>query len=129
MDRIRLFAIGTLMMFALTAGAQQSSTPSGPTQNQNTVQTADPVEHHLKVLSEKLNLTPDQEDRARPILQEMHCSWQKAEHNQSLSSEQRAEQVKAAHMRADKQLREFLNADQKKTLDQLEQEHPEMRGK
>lgn len=133
MDRIRLLAIGTLVMFAGTAGAQQTSAALGAAekQSQSTTQSAtDPVERHLKVLTEKLNLTPDQEERARPILREMHDAAQKAEADHSLSDEQRMEQVRAARIKADKQLREVLNDDQNKTLDQLEQEmHPELHGK
>jgi periplasmic protein CpxP/Spy len=133
MDRIRLFAIGTLMMFALTAGAQQSATASAGTEKPNhgsTQNSTDPVEQHLKKLSEQLNLSPDQEDRVRPILQEMHDSMAKAEQDQSLSDEQRMAQKHAAFMKADGQIRPILNDDQKKTLDQLEQQmHPEMHGK
>ena len=133
MDRIRLLTIGSLMMFALTAGAQQTATASAGVerQKQSTMQSgADPIEHHLKVLSEKLNLTADQENRVRPILQQMHDAMGQAEQNQSLSDNERNAQKHAAFMKADGQIREILNDDQKKTLDQLEQEmHPEMHRK
>ena len=133
MDRICLLTIGTLMMFALTAGAQQTATASAGVERQNQSSTqsgADPIEHHLKVLSEKLNLTTDQEDRVRPILQQMHDAMGQAEQNQSLSDNERNAQKHAAFMKADGQIREILNDDQKKTLDELEQEmHPEMHGK
>jgi Spy/CpxP family protein refolding chaperone len=130
MDRIRLFAIGMLMMFALAAGAQQTASASSGIEKENhgSTQTAtDPVERHLKGLSEKLNLTPDQEDRVRPILQEMHDAMGKVEQNQTLSDDERKAQMHAAFMKADGKIREVLTDDQKKTLDQLEQEmHPEM---
>lgn len=133
MNRIRLFAIGTLMIFALTAGAQQTATASAGVEKDNhrsAQSSTDPVENHLKKLSEQLNLSPDQEDRVRPILQEMHNGWEKAEQNQSLSDDERKAQKHAAFMKADGQIREILTDDQKKTLDQLEQQmHPEMRGK
>ena len=132
MDRIRLFAIGTLMMFALTTGAQQAATTPAGTEKPNhssTQNSTDPVENHLKKLSEQLNLTPDQEDQVRPILQEMHDAMGKAEQNQSLSDDERKAQKHAAFMKADSQVREILNDDQKKTLDQLEQEmHPGSRA-
>ena len=125
MDRIRLFGMGTLMMFALTAGAQQSATASAGVEKENhssTQSSADPVENHLKKLSEQLNLSPDQEDRVRPILREMHDAMGKAEQNQSLSEDERKAQKHAAFMKADSQVRPILNDDQKKTLDQLEQQ-------
>lgn len=133
MNRIRLFGMGTLMMFALTAGAQQTATASagvGKDNHSGTQNSTDPVQNHLKKLSEQLNLTPDQEDRVRPILQEMHDAMGKAEQDQSLSDNERKALRHAAFMKADGQIREILNDDQKKTLDQLEQQmHPEVHGK
>ncbi|HTD55999.1 MAG TPA: hypothetical protein VK670_11500, partial [Silvibacterium sp.] len=69
-----------------------------------------------------LNLTPDQEDQVRPILREMHDSMAKAEQNQGLSEDERMAQKHAAFKKADSQIRPILNDDQKKTLDQLEQQ-------
>ena len=116
------------MMFALTAAAQQTGAVSGTTDNhsQSTQNSTDPVEQHLKKLSEDLNLTPDQEDHVRPILREMHDSMGKIEQDQSLSDDERKAQKHAAFMKADSQIRPILNDDQKKTLDQLEQQ---MHGK
>jgi len=119
MNRIRLLVMGSVLMLALSAAAQQ--TAGGVEQSQSSVPSVSPVERHLQVLAEKLDLSNDQRDKARPILQEMHESMQKADQDTSLSNDQRTEQVKAARMKADKEIREFLNDDQKKKLDQLEQ--------
>jgi len=128
MNHIRLLATGIVLMFALTVAAQTA--PSGAEQNQSSGPSMSPVERHLKVLSEKLDLTSDQQDGVRPILQEMHDSMQKADQDASLSNDQRMDQVKTARMKADKQIREVLSDDQKKKLDQLEQGmHPELHGK
>jgi Spy/CpxP family protein refolding chaperone len=124
MNRIRVFVTGSVLMFALAAGAQQTATAPAGADKQNHVSTQnspDPVEHHLQVLSEKLNLTEDQEDRARPILQEMHDATQKAEQDQSLSDDERKAQKHAAFIKADGQIRPILTDEQKKALDQLEQ--------
>ena len=133
MNRIRLFGMGTLMIFALTAGAQQTATASAGIEKANhniTQNSTDPVENHLKKLSEQLNLSPDQEDQVRPILQEMHSTMGKAEQNQSLSEDERKAAKHAAFMKAENQIRPILNDDQKKTLDQLEQQmHPGMNAK
>ena len=127
MNQIRLFAISTLMMFALAAGAQQAVTTSASEKDthSSTQASSDPVEQHLKRLSQDLNLTPDQEDQVRPILREMHDSMGKIEQDQRLSDDERKAQKHAAFMKADSQIRPILNDDQKKTLDQLEQQmHP-----
>ena len=113
MNRFRLLAIGTMMMIALTVVAQQTTRPGGgvPT-----------VQGHLKVLTEKLALTSDQQTKVKPILQELHDATQKLEQDESMSSEERMGKVRASREKADKKIREILNDDQKKKLDQLEHE-------
>jgi Spy/CpxP family protein refolding chaperone len=120
MSRIFL-AMGTILMFALTVVAQQSTTKPGdgvPT-----------VEKHLKVLSEKLDLTGDQQAKIKPILREMHDGTQKLVQDESMTREERQDKVRACREKADKKIREILNDDQKKKLDQLEQEpHSALHG-
>jgi len=115
MNRLRLLAVGTVLMFALSTVAQQTTT--GPDAHAAAVA---PVEQHLKVLSEKLALTADQQDKARPILQEMHDGSQKLDDNQSLTPDQRHLGMEPVFMKADKALREILTDDQKKKLDEME---------
>jgi hypothetical protein len=115
MNRLCLLAVVAVLMFTLGAGAQQPTTRP----DAHAVAAA-PVEQHLKVLSEKLALTADQQDKARPILQEMHDGSQKLEEDQSLTPEQRHEGMVPVFMKADKALREILTDDQKKKLDDME---------
>ncbi len=114
MNRLRLLAVAAVLMFAMGAVAQQTTTPDG-----HAVAVA-PVDQHLKVLSEKLALTADQQDKARPILQEMHDGSQKLEDDQSLTPDQRHEGMVPVFMKADKALREILTDEQKKKLDEME---------
>ena len=122
-----------MLMFALTTVAQQTTTrPGGPAKGVSGdahgggVPT---VEKHLKVLSEKLDLTGDQQAKIKPILRELHGARQKLVQDESMSREQRLGNVRACREKADKKIREILNDDQKKKLDQLEQEpHPELHG-
>jgi Spy/CpxP family protein refolding chaperone len=120
MNRIRLLASVTVLVFALSTAAQQPTTAP----DVHAAATS-PVEQHLKVISEKLTLTADQQDKARPILQEMHDSSQKLDDDQTLTPDQRQAAMHPVFMKADKQLREILTDDQKKKLDDLEaQMHP-----
>ena len=133
MNRIRLLAIGTMLMFALTTVAQQTTTqPGGPAKgvsgdaHDGGVPT---VEGHLKVLTEKLDLTGDQQVKIKPILQELHDATQKLVQDKSLSREERLAKVRPQRYKADKQIREILSDDQKKKLDQyLQGPHSEMHG-
>ncbi|HEY2546306.1 MAG TPA: hypothetical protein VGI46_09590 [Candidatus Acidoferrum sp.] len=121
MNRIRSFAIGTILMFAPSMLAQQTSSNSSgglPT-----------VEEQLKVLTGKLDLTGDQQTKIKPILQDLHDATQKLMEDKSLSNEERLAKVRPQRMNADSRIRSILNDDQKKKLDQYEQgPHGEMHG-
>ena len=88
-----------------------------------------PVDQHLKMLVEKLDLTADQQEKARPILQEMHDDSEKVMDNKSLSHDEAMARMHPIFMKADKALREFLTDAQKTKLDEMEQQmHPQMHG-
>jgi Spy/CpxP family protein refolding chaperone len=113
-----------MLMFALTTAAQQTATSSDA--HGSGVPT---VEGHLKVLTEKLALTGDQQTKIKPILQELHDATLKAVQDETMSREERLNHVRASREKADKKIREILNDDQKKKLDQLEHEpHSELHG-
>ena len=138
MNRIRLLAIGIMVMFALTVVAQQAATQAdrpadGAAKNEHSQDGehsgVPTVEGHLKMLTEKLDLTVDQQTKVRPILQEMHGVMQKLMQNKTMTGEERTSKLKACHLKADKKMREILNDDQKKKLDQLEQDaHMDQHG-
>jgi len=114
MNRLCLLAVAAVLMFASGAVAQQ------PTTSPDAHAAVAPVDQHLKMLSEKLGLSTDQEDKARPILQEMHDDSLKIEEDQSLTPEQRHSAMVPVFMKADKAVRAFLTEDQKKKLDEME---------
>jgi Spy/CpxP family protein refolding chaperone len=134
MNRIRLLAIGIMLMFALTTVAQQSATgPAGTDKEEHSRRAAQDgvptAESQLKVLTEKLDLTGDQQSRIKPVLQELHDATQKIVQDKNLSLEERLAKVRPQRYKADKQIREFLSDDQKKKLDQyLQGPHSEMHG-
>lgn len=120
MNRLRLLAIGTMLTMAMALAAQQPTTksedkPSG-------------VDVHLKFLSERLELTTDQQASLRPIIQQMQDDAEKIMQDDKLSAPERKEKMRACHDRADKKARAFLTDDQKKKLDQLEAEPHEHHG-
>ena len=135
MNHIRLLAIFTMMMLALTAVAQQAATqadrsaPDRSAKDEHAQGGVPAVEGHLKILTEKLDLTSNQQDKAKPILQQMQDSTHKFLHDENMSPDERMDNVKACRYKADRELRKILNDDQRKKLDQLEQEqHSELHG-
>lgn len=126
MNRFRLVVTGTILMFALTTFAQQTTTSSNAHDSMGGGPT---VEKQLTLLTEKLDLTADQQARTKNILQQLDETTQKIMQDESMSREERMDNVRASHHEADKELRAILNDDQKKKLDQFEQEpHPEFHG-
>lgn len=134
MNRIRLLAIGTMLIVPLTAPAQQTATGPGGTDKQERGQRGaqddvPTVETQLKGLTEKLDLTGDQQVKIKPILQELHDVTQKLAQDENLSREERLSKVRPQRSKADKKIREILSDDQKKKLDQyLQGPHGEMHG-
>ena len=137
MNRTRLLATGAILMFALATVAQQTTArPGGPEKGVSRDVSggarssgAQTVQGHLKVLTEKLDLTGDQQGKTKTILRELHDATQKLLRDGSLSHEERLGKMRVWRERADKKIREILNDDQKKKLDQLEQEpHPKLHG-
>lgn len=129
MNRIRLLAIGSVLMFAPAMLAQQSARPDAPANTAARAGDLPKVEDQLKVLTQKLDLTGDQQPKVKAILQELHDATVKLLLDENMSFEQRLDKVRPFRIKADKQLREFLSDDQKKKLDQyLQGPHPEMHG-
>jgi Spy/CpxP family protein refolding chaperone len=129
MNRIRLLAIGTMLMFALTTIAQQPSTSASSKDASTGDHGVPTAEGQLKFLTAKLDLTSDQQQKIKPILQDLHNSTVKFVQDESMSHEERMSKLKDSHYAADKKIRAILNDGQKKKLDQVEQEpHPELHG-
>lgn len=100
MNHFRLFAIQTMLMFALISTAQQTASTPAATDKQQpgqpVAQSTDPVDQHLRLLSEKLGLSVDQQVQIRPILQQMLDARQKLVQDNSLSNEAREERERLA---------------------------------
>ena len=126
MNRLRSLTIGTLLIFAPAILARQgANSTKGAAQRLEVPNVRD----QLKVLTDRLDLTAGQQPKVKAILQELHGASQKLAQDVSLSHDQQLEKVRSLRMKANQQLREILNDDQKKKLDQyLAGPHSEMHG-
>ena len=134
MNHFRSLAIGTTLMVSLTFLTQQTVAAQTHGNEQGQSQSGAPsamptVDQHLKALSEKLDLTPEQQAKFRPILQRMQDQSQNVMRDTTLSDQARHDKMKSIHDKAEKQARPLLNDEQKKKLNELEQQpHPDMQG-
>ena len=134
MNRFYSLASGIILIFALNVSAQQTATAPGSADKgvqgrpamQDDVPSAD---DQLKVLTIKLDLTNDQQAKVKPILQDLHDATVKISQDQSLSRDARLARVRPLRVKAHDQIREILNDEQKKKLEQYMQgPHAEMHG-
>lgn len=132
MNRYHLLAIGIVLMFAFTSVAQQATTKTGgPDKGVSASEDAGlpSVDSQLKVFTEKLSLSGDQQDKIKPILKELHDATEKLAQDKNLSRDQRLARVRPQRSKADERIRAVLSDDQKKKLDEYEQgPHSEMHG-
>jgi hypothetical protein len=128
MNRIRLIPIATTLL-ALSAFAVPAVTmPAGAAQEAQ-VAKVPPVEPQMKLLTEKLELSADQQDKIKPILQEVYDTTAKLVQDENMSRDERMNGIHAARLTADKKIRVVLSDEQKEKLDQVESEpHPELHG-
>jgi Spy/CpxP family protein refolding chaperone len=129
MNRIRLLAIGSILLIAPGVLAQQSAQTGGPAKGAAQGVGLPDVGDQLKVLTQKLDLSVDQQPKVKTILQELHDASLKLMQDESTSHEQLLSKVRPLRMNADKKIREILSDDQKKKLDQyLQGPHAGMHG-
>ena len=134
MNRFHALAFGAILIFASNVPAQQTATASGSADKierrqprmQDNVPSAD---EQLNVLTAKLDLTDDQQAKIKPILEGLHDATVKISQDQSLSREDRLARVRPLRYKAHDQIRDILNDEQKKKLEQYMQgPHAEMHG-
>jgi len=132
MNRYRLFTLGAALTFIVATHAQQTTTTTGVSAKSAAggEDIALPtVEAQLKVLTDKLDLSSEQQNKIKPIMQELHDATEKLAGDKSLSHEDRLAKVRPQRYEADQKIRAILTDDQKKKLDQYEAgSHPEMHG-
>lgn len=130
MNRFHALVLGTILIFALNVPAQQSVTAPGSSEGQPGAQEDVPTAgEQLRVLTQKLDLTDDQQAKIRAILDALHDATVKISQDQNLSREERLAKVRPIRYKAHDQIRAILNDEQKKKLEQYMQgPHTEMHG-
>jgi len=129
MNRIRLLAIGSMLLIAPAMLAPQTAQTGGPAKGAAQGVVLPHVGDQLKVLTQKLDLSVDQQPKVKTILQELHDASLKLLQAENPSQDELLRKVRPLRMNADKKIREILSNDQKQKLDQyLQGPHAEMHG-
>jgi hypothetical protein len=83
------------------------------------------VDEQVKHLTDKLNLTADQQSKIKPILEDQRQQMETVRNDSSLSREDRMTKMRTIRESAASKIKDNLNDDQKKQYDAMRQE---MRG-
>ena len=120
------FAVLVFLASSVTTRAQdaatqeskaQAQTEAGPHQGQRA--------NHLEWLSKELNLTDEQREKVKPILDEQTKQMHAAQEDTSLSQEQKRDKMKQIHQTTHSQINEILTPEQQKKFAALKEQHKE----
>ena len=129
MNRIRSLAIGSMLLIVPGMLAQQTAPTGEPAKGAAQGVVLPDVGDQLKVLTQKLDLSADQQPKVKTILQELHDASLRLMQDESMSQDKLLSKVRPLRMNADKKIREILTDDQRKKLDlYLQGPHSEMHG-
>jgi periplasmic protein CpxP/Spy len=132
--RIKTIVLFCALALASTALAQQASAPAGKEGSEghgragHHMMTAD---EQMQELTQKLNLTSDQQAKVKPIVEDTHQQMEAIMKDDSLSREDKMTKVRTLHESAHAKLRDILTDEQKKKLSAMEEEmrgHPHAQG-
>jgi protein CpxP len=80
------------------------------------------ADDQLKHLSQKLNLSDDQQAKLKPILEDQHKQMQQLWNDNSMSRQDRVSKMRELRENANTQIKSVLNDDQQKKFDQMREE-------
>lgn len=103
--------------------AKTSAPPQGSAMGSH--RDASTPEAHLQMLTEKLNLTPDQQAKLKPLLEDQAQQMKAVRDDSSLSEEQRKAKMKAIHESFHDQMSTVLTPEQQTKLKEMKHDSME----
>ncbi|HEY2496996.1 MAG TPA: hypothetical protein VGK24_08000 [Candidatus Angelobacter sp.] len=122
MKPMRLIILFAACLFTMAAIAQQNppSQENGDHKHGGQMHQGMPsVDDHVKDLTTKLNLTPDQQTKMKAILEDTHQQADSVMKDQSMSKEDKQAKMKELHESAKTKARDILTDDQKPKFDAM----------
>jgi Spy/CpxP family protein refolding chaperone len=116
MKSIKIALLLAVSMLAVGAFAQQNPPPPGGGRGPQS------VDDQLKNLTDKLNLSADQQAKIKPILEDTRSQMQKIRQDDSMSREDKMAKGRSLREAANSRIRDVLTDDQKKAFDDLQKE-------
>ena len=107
------------VVFAQTSQEPQASTPD---KHAGMHQKEMSAEQHLKMLSEKLNLTDDQKTKIKPIMENKLQKMKTFREDSSLSEDQKHAKMKSIHQALHEQINAVLTPEQQTKFKEMQHE-------
>jgi len=122
------FAVMLFFAYSITTRAQGAGTQESRAQ----AQTENGMHHgqragQLERLSKELNLTDEQKEKVKPILDEQTKQMHATEEDSSLTQEQKREKMKQIHETTHSQINDILTPEQEKKFAALKEQQKEHR--
>jgi periplasmic protein CpxP/Spy len=117
--RICLFAVGAMMMFALSAMAQDQKPAEGRGPGGGRGQMMTPDEQ-VSRLSTELNLTDDQKAKIKPLFEDQAAKMKALREDTSTSMDDKRPKMQDIRKSTNDQVRAVLTADQQKKYDEMQ---------
>lgn len=129
MKRTRTVLFTLAFLFGLGAFALQSQ-PAQDNKDDHSHMGRMSIDEHVKMISEKLNLTDDQQAKAKALFTEQQEQMHSIMGDASLSEDDKRAKVRSLHEATNAKFRDVLNDDQKKKFDEMQQQmHDRMHSK
>ena len=127
MSRFGKLLIAALLFTGFSAFAQDSNQPASASPGAKPDHMrGDRVEQKLKRLSKRLNLTADQKEKLRPVLQDEEQQLKSLEDDNSMTLQQKHRKTREIRMSVRSQMDAILTPEQK---DKLQSERPRTSGR
>lgn len=121
MKMIKITILSGIMLFALGAVAWQSPGGQDNQANQGRMGKRG-LDEHVKMLTEKLSLSDDQQAKVKSILTDSHQQMQSVRDDSSLSQDDKRSKMHSLREATNSKIRDVLTDDQKKKFDDMEQQ-------
>jgi Spy/CpxP family protein refolding chaperone len=121
MKAIRTLALLAMSLLGAVAFAQQNP-PAGGGDQQGPRRGMPSVDDQLKTMTDKLNLTADQQAKIKPILEDSRTQMQAVMKDDSLSQDDRRAKMRGVRESTNSKIRDVLTDTQKKQFDEMQQQ-------
>lgn len=124
---LAVFLMAIVCSVALAQYSQATNTEGQNSTSNDAAAHKAQMQKHLEWLGQQLNLTDDQKEKLKPILQDQHKQMKAVRDDTSLTQDQKHEKMKQIHESTHTQIQAILTPEQQEKFKQLKEEGMEQR--